>query len=319
MTPLSQLPLISIVTPSYNQAAFLARTIESVLAQEYPRLEYYVYDGGSTDGSQTVIRQYAERLTGWVSEIDHGQADAINKGFRKSTGEILAWLNSDDFYQPGALARVAQAFRENPEAGLIYGNVISVDENGSAFNLQTFGPYDLADLMSFKIISQPGVFFRRSLLEQAGLLDESYHLLLDHHLWLRMARRAPMVYLPETLAAARYHPAAKNRARAAGFGPEALRIVEWMQSEPGFAGPFAENSRRIWAGALRLDGYYLLEGGSPLRSLKAYAKSLVQHPSTALADWRRILFALISLFGLGQARAWIDRWRRSRLKTRPLS
>jgi glycosyltransferase involved in cell wall biosynthesis len=319
LTPLSQPPLISIITPSYNQADFLAQTIESVLAQEYPRLEYYVYDGGSTDGSQVVIRQYAERLTGWVSEIDHGQADAINKGFRKSTGEILAWLNSDDFYQPGALARVAQAFQEHPEAGLIYGNVLSVDETGTPFHLQAFQPYTLEDLMSFRIISQPGVFFRRSLLERAGLLDESYHLLLDHQLWLRMARLAPMVYIPETLAAARYHPAAKNRARAAGFGAEALRIADWMESDPAFAEPFAGNRRRIRAGALRLDAYYLLEGGSPGRSLRAYGKAFAQHPPTALADWRRILFAGISLIGLGQARAWIDRWRRSRLGGRPLS
>src|SRR5690348_9724698 len=259
---LPELPLVTIVTPSYQQARYLEQAICSVLEQDYPHIEYFVMDGGSTDGSKQIIERYAGRLAGWVSEKDQGQADAINKGFKRAGGEIVAWLNSDDTYLPGALLRAVKCLQRNPEAGLVYGNVLSIDGEGAAFNLQTFRPYGLDDLMSFRIISQPGVFMRRSRLVQAGLLDPSYHLLLDHQLWLRMARLAPMVYLPETLAAARYHAAAKNLARTADFGAEAFRIVRWMQSDPDFAASFNHNRNHILGGAHRLDGFYLLDGGN---------------------------------------------------------
>ncbi|MEW5828710.1 MAG: glycosyltransferase family 2 protein, partial [Chloroflexota bacterium] len=199
---MTDLPLVSIVTPSFNQAPYLEQTIRSVLGQDYPHIEYLVVDGGSTDGSVGIIGRYADKLAWSVSEKDSGQADAINKGLRHARGEIVAWLNSDDVYQPGAVARAVAAFERNPDAGLVYGDLLSIDSDGQPFNLQTFKPYTLTDLMAFDIIGQPSVFMRREVLEQAGELDPSYHFLLDHHLWIRMASLAPMVYVPETLAAA---------------------------------------------------------------------------------------------------------------------
>lgn len=293
---------VSIVTPSYNQARYLKQTIRSVLGQDYLSLEYFVMDGGSGDGSLEIIQQYADRLTGWVSEKDQGQADAINKGLKQAGGEIVAWLNSDDYYLPGAIASAVETFRQHPEAGLVYGDVLSVDGESQPFNLQTFKPYDLKDLMAFHIISQPAVFMRRSVLEQAGLLDPSYHMLLDHHLWLRMARLAPMVYIPQTLAAARYHAEAKNLARTAEFGQEAFRIVAWMQSDPRFAEDFSRNEKRIRGGAQRFDAFYLLDGGNYAAALKAYARAFRYAPTVVLREVHRVIFAILALLGLGRLR-----------------
>jgi len=298
------LPTVSIVTPSYNQARYLEQTLRSVLEQNYPRLEYFVMDGGSTDASVEIIHRYASQLTGWASEPDQGQADAINKGFARATGEIIAWLNSDDVYQPGTLQTVAAAFAQNPTTGIIYGDVLSIDENSRVFNRQTFQPANLADLMAFNIISQPAVFMRRAVLEQAGFLDPTYHLLLDHQLWLRMARLAPLIYLPQTLAAARYHAEAKNLARTADFGREAFRLVEWMRADPRFSTLFEQNHRRILAGAHRLDAFYLLDGGFYADSLAAYARAFRYNPGVALRESHRILYALTAPLGLSRLRGW---------------
>jgi glycosyltransferase involved in cell wall biosynthesis len=295
-------PLVSIVTPSYNQSRYLEQALCSVLEQDYPSIEYFVMDGDSTDGSVEIIQKYAEKLAGWVSEKDKGQADAINKGLRQMRGEIVAWLNSDDYYLPGALQKAVAAFAQHPEAGLVYGNVLSVDGEGQSFNLQTFQPYNLNDLMAFNIISQPAVFIRRSVLEQAGLLDESYHCLLDHHLWLRMAKIAPILYIPGTLAAARYHAAAKNLARPAEFGREAWRIVKWVQSDQEYAPIFEQHKARILGGAHRFDAFYLLDGGQYASALAHYAQAFRYNPRVALKDWHRVVYALLALLGLSKLR-----------------
>jgi len=302
MKPANSPPLITIVTPSYNQSRYLEETIQSVLQQDYPAIEYFIIDGGSTDSSVEIIRMYEKQLSGWVSERDRGQADAINKGFRRANGEFIAWLNSDDTYEPSAIGKAIETFQRHPEAGLVFGNVLSIDEHSQPFNLQTFRPYNLSDLMAFNIISQPAVFMRRSILEQAGCLDLDYHLLLDHHLWLRMAALAPMVYIPETLASARYHAEAKNLARTADFGREAFRIVDWMRNDPKLAPVFELNLRRVFGGAHRLDAFYLLDGGFYSAALQAYGQAFRYNPPIALRESHRIVYALLALLGLARLR-----------------
>lgn len=294
--------LVSIITPSYNQAAYLETTIRSVLAQDYPQIEYMIVDGASTDGSQEIIQRYAGHLSWWVSEPDSGQAEAINKGFQRARGEIVAWLNSDDFYLPGAVRQAVTALQAHPEAGLAFGDALTVDSSGRPIKRLSFGDWGLADFLHFRIICQPAVFMRRSVLEKSGGLDPSYHFMLDHQLWIRLAIQAPVIRIHQQdnretplLAAARHHPQAKNTAQAERFAAEILQLLHWIESEPSLRSRFARDQRRTRGGAYRLAGRYLLDGNHPAAALRFYLLALLNWPSYALQHWRRILFALACL------------------------
>ncbi len=302
-------PLVTIVTPSYNQGAYLEATIRSVLEQDYPNLEYLVVDGGSSDNSVEIIRRHADRITWWVSEKDAGQSDAINKGLRRARGEIVGWLNSDDVYEPGAVSAAVAAFKAAPGAGLVYGDARSIDPAGRQFNLMRARPYDLVDLLAYSIICQPASFMRREVLDAAGHLQADYHLLMDHLLWIRMAQRAALVYVPQVWASARYHDQAKNRTQGAAYGREARRLIEDLQTEPEFASLIASHARRIWAGVNRFDAFYLTDAGEHAAALRAYGRALRLHPPTALPDWKHMLLSVFSLLGMGRVRTWYDRLR----------
>lgn len=289
--------LVSIITPSFNQAAFLEECIQSVLGQDYTPLEYLVVDGGSTDGSLDIIRRYSDRLAWWVSESDAGQADAINKGLQRAKGEIVAWLNSDDYYLPGAIAQAVAALQRYPEAGLVFGDAITIDPQGRQLNQLQFGDWGLEELMGFRIICQPAVFMRRDAVVRAGYLDLNYHYLLDHHLWIRIACLAPIRHVPQTWAAARHHPGAKNVAQAQGFSQEALRLLAWMGAQPDLTTHMAARRRIIEAGAYRLSARYLLDGDKPGPALLAYGRALIRNPRFALQHWHRMIYAVLSLVG----------------------
>jgi glycosyltransferase involved in cell wall biosynthesis len=291
---------ISIITPSYNQVDFLEYTIRSVLGQGYPDLEYIIIDGGSTDGSVEVIKNYSDQLTWWVSEPDKGQADAINKGFRRATGDMVAWLNSDDMYAPGALSDASEVFCSNTEIGMVFGNAISFDRDGFPMNDLGIENWSLEDLVAFNILCQPAVFLRREALENAGYLDDSYHMMLDHHLWLRVAQRTLIHHVPRIWAFARHHPAAKNVSHAPKFGQEAFRIFNWMDTQSELSEIVIQNRQTVLAMLHRFNGRYLLDGGEGFAALKAYGLSLSKQPRIALQEWNRILFAVLSTLGLGK-------------------
>jgi len=296
---MAEFPLVSIITPSYNQAAFLEQAIQSVLGQDYPNLEYFVIDGASDDGSAAILQKYSDRLRGWVSEPDGGQADAINKGLAMATGEFVAWLNSDDFYLPWMVSTAVSALQAHPAWGLAYGDMLAVDAQGNLINVQRFGDWGLEDLTQFKIIGQPAVMMRRDVLRKAGTLDTRFNYLLDHHLWLRIAAIAPIGHIHRLLAGARFHEDAKNVARAADFGADAFEIYRWMKEDPRLAQALEHTGRKALAGAHWISGRYLSDAGKPLQGLMEIIKSLALYPAIALKDWRRILFALGQLAGLG--------------------
>jgi len=295
-------PIVSIITPSFNQARYLEQTIQSVLTQDYPHIEYLVIDGGSTDSSVELIKKYEDRFAYWISEKDSGQAEAINKGLSRAKGQIIAWLNSDDYYLPHTVSGVVRVFEENPDLVMVYGNMLAVDEQGQTINLLKYKQLSLEDLLCFQIIGQPSTFFRRTALEKAGLLDTSLHFLLDHHLWLRIAQQGGILHVPQTWSAARYHAGAKNRAKAAEFGREAFRILDWVKSQPGLMEAVSRVERRARASVQRVDARYLLDGGQSWPALKAWIRALLIHPPTALARMNIFVSAILNLMGLGKVR-----------------
>ncbi|MEN4042832.1 MAG: glycosyltransferase [Anaerolineaceae bacterium] len=304
-----RLATVSIITPSYQQAAYLEQTIRSVLEQDYPYIEYMVIDGGSRDGSAEIIRSYAGRLAYWVSERDSGQAEAINKGIRRATGEYVAWINSDDYYLPGAVRRAVEVLEAQPELGFVYGDVLAVDGAGRSINRMCYGDWGLDGLLCFRMIGQPSVFMRRSALEAAGLLREEMGYLLDHDLWLRLAARAPVKYVPELWSAARYHAAAKNIAQTERFCQEAYAVAQRLPDDPLLAGHYHRLKPQVLAGLYRLDGWYLSEGGRPWRSLRSYLRSLRYDARPALRDWRRVGGTLLAALGLRWVRSLYERYR----------
>lgn len=220
----AQLPSISLVMPSYGQAQFIERAIDSVLTQEYPRLEMLVFDGGSQDGTQNILENYGPRLSKWTSERDRGPAHAINKGFREAKGDILGWLNSDDMLAQDALFHVARAFADDPDLQLVYGNALYIDESdklacpdhGGHRTGLYYGQFQpVANIPYYwtyvHSVPQPTVFFRRSLINQVGLLDESYKFIFDFELFARFASSgATTLKIEKTLAFYRLHSAAKT-------------------------------------------------------------------------------------------------------------
>jgi len=215
------LPVFSIVTPSYNQGRYLAATIESVLSQEGDfAIDYVITDGGSKDDSVAIIESYQARLQDgrwpvkcrgityrWLSEKDRGQTDAIRKGFAMATGELLAWLNSDDTYLPGALARAQRALAG---AEVVYGKSQFTDEHGTVIGKYPTEPFDATRLASFNFIAQPSTFFTKHALEAVGGLDPSLHYVMDYDLWVRLSREFELAYVPEFLSTFRLHDESKT-------------------------------------------------------------------------------------------------------------
>ncbi len=217
--------LISIVTPSYNQAKYIEKTIQSVLMQDYPRIEYIVVDGGSSDGTVDIIKKYEDRITRWVSEKDKGQTDAINKGFAHASGDILAWINSDDTYQPGAISAAVKYLQEHPTVGMVYGDCNFINESG-----QVIGKFNSAQT-NYRLIRQGSVripqqtmFFRTDLWKQVGPLDPSFYFAMDYDLWTRISARSEIKYVPQTWANFRLHTSGKTIMADDRCWPEMIRV-----------------------------------------------------------------------------------------------
>jgi glycosyltransferase involved in cell wall biosynthesis len=239
-----ELPLISVVTPSYNQAQFLDDTLRSVASQDYPRTEHIVIDGGSTDGSVEIIRRHAPQLRHWVSEPDRGQSHAINKGLAMATGDVLGWLNSDDTYLPGALKEVGEVFARHPDVDLVYGDYVYTDAGGRPMRRRhVFASMSYESLLYHDYLGQPAVFFRRSLFEKVGPLDESLHYCLDWDLFLRMWRVCRPRHVPRVLATYRLDHAAKSNAEDTAAAVAAAHLVQRRHMNQRFASPWLN---RAW-------------------------------------------------------------------------
>ncbi len=206
-------PKVSIVTPSFNQARYIEQTLLSVLDQDYPNVEHVIFDGGSKDGTVDILRRYESRGVRWTSEKDKGQSDAINKGFRAATGDIIGWINSDDWYARGAFRVVLDYFRDHPEADFVYGNNLFADSHGRVLRRVRTMPYRWDWLLyTGLLIPQPGIFMRRHVLEECGVLDAGLHSVMDYEWWLRIAAKHPPHFIDRYLAYFRLHEASKTGA-----------------------------------------------------------------------------------------------------------
>ena len=226
---LNHYPKISIVTPSFKQADFIERTIKSIIDQNYPNLEYFVQDGGSKDGTEEILSRYTDKISGWESRKDNGQSQAINLGFNKTSGEIMAWLNSDDLLLPGSLAYIVSYFNRHPKVDVVYGHRILIDENDQQIGRWMLPKHNNEVLSWADYIPQETLFWRRSIWDKAGgQIDESFRFAMDWDLLIRFREAdAKFVRLPRFMGAFRIHMQQKTSAEISGIGiQEMTRIRE---------------------------------------------------------------------------------------------
>lgn len=253
------LPRISLVTCSFQQARYLGATLRSVLDQSYPDLEYVVVDGGSTDGSVDVIRRHARGLAWWVSEPDGGQTDALIKGFARTSGDIQGWLCSDDLLLPGALASVGRFFAEHPEIDAVYGDAVWIDAAGNFLRCKREIGFDrFVMLFDHNYIPQPSMFWRRALYERVGGLDRRFNLAMDNDLWERFSRHGRIAHLDAYLSCMRYYPQQKTRAmRPEGRREdEEIRMREALGRVPVFMPALCAGARLVRVGRKFAAGGY---------------------------------------------------------------
>jgi glycosyltransferase involved in cell wall biosynthesis len=248
-----QQPLVTVVTPSFNQGQFIEATICSVLEQDYPAIEYIVMDGGSTDGTLDILRRYSHRLA-WVSAPDRGQADAINRGWQRSRGQILAWLNSDDTYLPGAIKAQVAALMAHPDVDVVYGDAIFTDQAGRPLHRYHARPFDRKRFLHLSAIPQPSAFFRRDLLMRHGGLNARLQYALDYELFLRLMWETTFLYTGTLVATYRLHDTSKTVDGYDRMLSEAIAVVRTIcrqhPAELSSIMPQA-TSDWYWEGAIR--------------------------------------------------------------------
>lgn len=291
------LPIVTVVTPSYNQAQFLEETILSVLAQDYPRIEYFIVDGGSTDGSVELIRKYEDRLAYWVSEPDQGQSHAINKGLRRANGEILAWLNSDDLYYPGAVRAVVEFFGSHPGVALVYGRADLIDSNGTVVHSIPSEDFDVPACIARHRypIPQPAAFFRRETIDRAGLLDERLHYCLDWDYWIRIVLAGLKVSkIPQTLARCRLHHDSKTVGELIKPQEEMVAWVDRFFSQP-LPQRIAAVKRQSQSRALLSLGRQQFYADRCGIARRAVLRGFLEYPGILLRDRAFLLFCLSML------------------------
>lgn len=254
--------LVSIVTPSYNKGSFIEGTILSVMNQTYPHIEHIVVDGGSTDGTVDILQKYDNVIT-WVSEPDKGQSDAVNKGWRRAHGQIVAYLNADDTYMPRAVETVVNFLNDNPDVGMVYGECNIIDECGEIIGKYPAEEFDMGKMLCARcVVPQPAAFIRREVLDDVGYLDTGLDMAMDYDLWIRIGLKFKVAFILQVLASFRLYPSGKSLSQTHQFWPDVLAIVDKTFSNAGLPKEIKPLRRKAYSHA------HLLLGRSLYAQLK---------------------------------------------------
>jgi len=277
-------PTVTVVTPTYNQAAFLRETVESVLAQDYPHIEHIIIDDGSTDETPRVLAEYTGRVD-WESQPNMGQTPTINKGWQRSRGEIVTWLNSDDTFTPGAVSKAVEYLRARPEVGIVFGDTLFTQPDGTP--IERSRRRDGFDYVEFVLtcenpIPQPSAFIRRSVVDDAGLLEPHYYYFMDWDFFLRAGIRHRIEYTHELLSTYRLHPESKTVAQAARAAPELERMYRDYFARPDVPPEVRRRQAHATANMYFTSGGYYIQGGDKGGAARAALKALRAYPSALL-------------------------------------
>jgi glycosyltransferase involved in cell wall biosynthesis len=284
-----------VIVPSFNQGQFLEQSLRSILLQGYENLELFVVDGGSSDDSVEVIEHYRAWIDWWVSEADAGQSDAINKGFARASGEIVAWLNSDDRYTPGTLATIDLEFRARPRAVVVYGDLNLIDGAGAEIGQQVSPPFDPTAIMAHSVaMPQPATFIRRSAVQDAELLDRQLHHAMDFDLWLRLMRAGPFEHIDCVLADFRLWEESKSVAHKVNWAPELLSIADRFFADNQLPESLRRLRRPALSGVLSTAGMYSFEGGDRKAARRLLVRAVATHPWSLMR--RRMIARLLRVF-----------------------
>lgn len=275
-------PLVSIVTPTYNQSAYLRETVESVLGQDYPHIEHLVIDDGSTDDTPRVLAEYTGRVE-WERHDNMGQTPTINKGWQRSRGQIVTWLNSDDTLLPGAVSKAVEYLVRRPEVGIVFGDTFFTEDDGTP--IERSKPRGTFDYTEFVVecenpIAQPSAFIRRTVVDDTGLLDPHYYYFMDWDFWLRAGARHRIEYTPELFSTYRLHPESKTVAQAAKAAPELERMYSNYFNGDNVPQEIRRQQSRATANMHFTSGGYFIKGGDPRGAARAAFRALRAYPAT---------------------------------------
>lgn len=292
-------PLVSIVTPSLNQGQFIRATIDSILNQTYEHIEYWIIDGGSTDGTLDILRSYGDRIH-WLSEQDMGQSHAVNKGWKRAYGQMLGWVNADDMLTPVAVEKAVDFLMKNPGVNAVYGDATYVDENDKPLQPYPTRAFDYEKLVveTEDYVPQTSVFIRRSVTEQIGLLDETLHYVMDYDFWLRLGCYMPMHYIPVEMALLRLHTGAKTIQAIQHFAQEFSLVFENLFSNPGLGEVLQQQKRDVLQMAYIHSASFCFWGGNTSQAITYLKKAWQEKPFPSKRTfWLLLLFSVFGKAG----------------------
>jgi glycosyltransferase involved in cell wall biosynthesis len=279
-----ELPLVTVITPTYNQADFLRETIESVLSQDYPNIEYYVINDGSTDHTEEILKEYTGRIR-WETHKNMGQTATINKGWRNTKGSIITWLNSDDTFLPGGVRKGVDYLLAHPETAIVFGDTLLTEADGTP--LYTSPPQPPYDYMRFLVncnntVSQPSTFIRREVIDKAGELDPKFYYFMDWDLWMRAGLYFRTDHITDVLSTYRLHPESKTVAQALKAAPELEYMYKKFFSRTDLPAHVVAAKNKAMMNMFFMTAGYYLKGGDKKTAGKMARKAVAENPSGML-------------------------------------